>query len=187
MRVRLTVRYRTLKGRARQVLFVARSHGDQVQPRRFIILLRSLDLRKPNAHKIAEANAISASTLNAGNERLMLLRRLLDYFERALRKERRLSVEEFYQLLHLAETITDYGRMMQAYHRVPVPTVTLEVSELANRFRETPRRIKSALLLLKDMRRAHPTRLSGCWELQLVEDKRDDVPSSDGASLRQVG
>jgi hypothetical protein len=65
--------------------------------------------------------------------------------------------------------------------------LTLEVSELANRFRETPRRIKSALLLLKDMRRAHPTRLSGCWELQLVEDKRDDVPSSDGASLRQVG
>jgi hypothetical protein len=89
--------------------------------------------------------------------------------------EQRVSIEEFYQILHLAETIIDYGRMIQMYHRRALPNVTVEVSELASRFRETPQTIKNALLLLEDMGRARPARLNGCWELQLVEDERDDL------------
>jgi hypothetical protein len=103
------------------------------------------------------------------------LRQLLCHLKWALRIEQRVTIEEFYQILHLAETIIDYGRMIQEYHRRSVPNVIVEVSELARRFRETPQTIKNALLLLKDMRRANPAHLDGCWELQLTEDNRGDL------------
>src|ERR1700674_5419280 len=96
------------------------------------------------------------------------LRRVLRHFERALRKDQRLTAEEFNQRLQLSEAIIDYGRMIQAYYEYSVPDVILEITESANRFRETPQTIKDALRLLRDIGRAEPANLDGCWKLQLA-------------------
>jgi len=96
------------------------------------------------------------------------LQRLVTHLKRALRMERRLTVEEFYQLLQLSETIVDYGRMIQAHCAYSAPFVIVEIPELANRFRETPQTIKDALLLLRDIGCAESTSLNGCWRLQLA-------------------
>jgi hypothetical protein len=93
--------------------------------------------------------------------------RVIVHVKRALRWDRRLSADEFNQLLQLSEEIIDYGRMVQAYRRCPVANVTLEITELANRLRETPQTIKNALLLLRDIGCAEPANLDGCWKLQL--------------------
>jgi hypothetical protein len=94
--------------------------------------------------------------------------RVIVHVKRALRRDRRLTAEEFNQLLQLAEAIIDYGRMIQAHRRYSVPNVILEITELANRFRETPQTIKDALLLLRDIGCAEPADLDGCWKLQLA-------------------
>ncbi len=96
------------------------------------------------------------------------LRRVLGHFERALRKDQRLTAEEFNQRLQLSEAIIDYGRMIQVYYGYSVPDVILEITELANRFRETPQAIKDALRLLLDIGHAEPADLDGCWKLQLA-------------------
>jgi len=96
------------------------------------------------------------------------VRRMLSHLKRALRMEHRLTVEEFYQLLQLSEAIIAYGRMIQTDCGYSVPYVIVEVPELAHRFRETPRTIKDALLLLSDMGRAESAHLYGCWKLQLA-------------------
>ena len=96
------------------------------------------------------------------------VRRMLGHLERVLRMEHRLTVEEFYQLLQLSEAIVDYGRMLQTYCGYSVPYVIVEIPELAHRFRETPRTIQDALLLLSDMGRAESAHLYGCWKLQLA-------------------
>ncbi len=96
------------------------------------------------------------------------LRPLLGRLQRALRVEQRLTVEAFNQRLQLSEAIIDYGRMMHAYNEIPVPNVVVEIPELAHRFRERPETIKDALQLLRDIGRAEPTDLSGCWILQLA-------------------
>jgi len=103
------------------------------------------------------------------------LRRLLGHLKRALRMKQRLTVQEFYQLLELAEAIIDYGRMIEEYGRMsgvycehsPL-FVIVEIPDLALRFRETPRTIKDALLLPRGMSRAEPIHLGGCWKLQLA-------------------
>jgi hypothetical protein len=82
------------------------------------------------------------------------LRRAIGHLKRALRKEQGLTVEEFYQLLQLSEAIIDYGRMIQAFYGYSVPDAIVEITELANRFRETPQTIKDALRLLRDIGRA---------------------------------
>ena len=92
---------------------------------------------------------------------------MIVHVKRALRKDRRLTADEFNQLLQLSEAIIEYGRMIQAYGRYSVPNVILEITELANRFRETPQTIKDALLLLRDIGCAQPADLDGCWKLQL--------------------
>jgi hypothetical protein len=96
------------------------------------------------------------------------LQRLVTHLKRALRMERRLTVEEFYQLLQLSETIIDYGRMIEVHCGYSVPYVIVEIPELESRFRETQRNIRDALALLRDMGRAEPTPLNGCWRLQLA-------------------
>jgi hypothetical protein len=96
------------------------------------------------------------------------VQRMIGHLKRALRMEHRLTVEEFYQLLQLSEAIIDYGRMIQTYCGYPVQYVIVEVPELARRFRETPRTIKDALLLLRDMGRAESAHLHGCWKLELA-------------------
>jgi hypothetical protein len=95
-------------------------------------------------------------------------RRVITLLKRALGKDQRLTVEEFNQLLQLSEAIIDHGRMIHAYCGFTVPSVIVEIPELACRFRETPQAIEDALLLLKDMGRAEPTHLYGCWKLQLA-------------------
>ena len=96
------------------------------------------------------------------------LRRAIGHLKRALRKEQRLTVEEFNQRLQLSEAIIDYGRMIQAFYGYSVPDAIVEITELANRFRETPQTIKDALRLLRDIGRAEPADLDGCWKLQLA-------------------
>lgn len=94
--------------------------------------------------------------------------RVIGLLKRALRKDQRLTVEEFNRLLQLSEAIIDYGRMIHEYCGFTVTFVIVEIPELARRFRETPRTIKDALLLLNDMGRAESTHLYGCWKLQLA-------------------
>src|SRR5258708_22172878 len=94
--------------------------------------------------------------------------RMFGHLQRALRKDERLTREEFNQLLQLSEAIIEYGRMIQVFYRYSSPIVILEITELANRFRETPRAIKDALLLLGEIGRAEPADLEGCWKLRLA-------------------
>jgi hypothetical protein len=94
--------------------------------------------------------------------------RMIVHVKRALRKDRRLTADEFNQLRQLSEAIIDYGRMIQTYRRYAAPNVILEITELANRFRETPQTIKNALMLLGDIGCAEPANLEGCWKLQLA-------------------
>lgn len=96
------------------------------------------------------------------------LQRVLGHLKRALRIEQRLAVEEFNQLLQLSEAILDYGRMIQEHYHSSVPEAIVEIPELAHRFRETPQTIKDALRLLRDIGRAEPADLDGCWKLQLT-------------------
>jgi hypothetical protein len=96
------------------------------------------------------------------------LGRVIVHVKRALRKDRRLTADEFNQLRQLSEAIIDYGRMIQTYRRYAGPNVILEITELANRFRETPQTVKDALLLLQDIGCAEPANLDGCWKLQLA-------------------
>ncbi len=108
-------------------------------------------------------------------------RRLVGRLKRLLGMEQRLTVEEFQQLLQLSEALIDYGRMIQAHYECPVPEVIVEIPELATRFRETPQTIRDALLLLRDMGRAQPGDLRGCWKLQLADTlpcDRDGVHSA---------
>jgi len=115
--------------------------------------------------------------------------RVIVHVKRALRKDRRLTADEFNQLLQLSEEIIDYGRMIRAYRGYSVPNVTLEITELANRFRETPQTIKDALLLLREIGRAEPVDLDGCWKLQLaptLPSGREGLSLGD-ASLPHLG
>jgi hypothetical protein len=93
--------------------------------------------------------------------------RVILQVKRALGKDHRLTADEFNRLLQLSEEIIDYGRMIRAYRGYSVPNVTLEITELANRFRESPETIKDALLLLQDTGDAEPANLDGCWKLRL--------------------
>jgi hypothetical protein len=96
------------------------------------------------------------------------VRQAIGHLKRVLRIEEPLTDEESYQLLQLSEAIANYGRMIQAYEERSVPYVIVEIPELARRFRETSRTIKDALLLLKDMGRAEPVHMKGCWKLKLA-------------------
>ncbi len=106
--------------------------------------------------------------------------RVIVHVKRALRKDQRLTADEFNQLLQLSEAIIDYGRMIQVHRRHSVPNVILEITELANRFRETPQTIKDALLLLREIGRAEPIDRDGCWKLKLAGTT---APRPQGVSL----
>lgn len=97
------------------------------------------------------------------------LQRLIGLLKRTLRVERRLTLEECYQLLQLAEALIEYGRMIQAHLGHSAPYVIVEIPELALRFRETTEAIKDALRLLREMGRAEPLRVRGCWRVQLTD------------------
>jgi hypothetical protein len=95
------------------------------------------------------------------------LRRIIRLLKRAMRIQRRLTLEEFYLLLQLSEAIVDHGRMVQSYYTRPLEPVMVEITELAFRFREEPQTIEDALLLLKDTGRADPYDRYGRWILRL--------------------
>jgi hypothetical protein len=116
-------------------------------------------------------------------------RRMIGHLKRAMRKKQRLTVDEFNQRLQLSEAIVDYGRMIQAFYHRSAPEVIVEIPEMACRFRETPRTIKDALRLLRDMGRAEPADLDGCWKLQLaptLPSGREGLSLGD-ASLPRLG
>jgi hypothetical protein len=107
------------------------------------------------------------------------LRRLFGTLKRTLRTDQRLTVGEFYEVLQLAEAIIDYAQMIQNHEMwsgPPPPYILVEIPELASRFRETPRAIKSALLLLKNMGRATPFK-SRIWKVELpgAPRRREDA------------
>ena len=76
------------------------------------------------------------------------LRRVLGHLKRALRKERRPTVEK---LTQLSEAIINYGRMIHAYHHSSLAEVIVEVPDLSHRFRETEHTIEDAFRLLRGM------------------------------------
>jgi len=96
--------------------------------------------------------------------------RLLSRVRRTLRLERRLTLEESHQLLHLAEAILDHGRMLQSHYDFRMEHVMIEVPELAFRFREKEDTITEALRLLREMGRAERFDRRGRWRLYLAED-----------------
>jgi hypothetical protein len=107
------------------------------------------------------------------------LKRLLGRIRRALRIERRFTLEESYELLELSEAIIDHGRMHQSYYKSPVAYVMVETKELAFRLRETPETIEDALRLLQVMGRAEPYDQSGRWKLRLAKEvDRGDAASA---------
>ena len=115
----------------------------------------------------------------------MFLGRLLELFDhlkRSLRRERRTAGERS-QLQELSEAIVEYGRMIQAHLGYGMQDVVVEVPEMARRFRETPKTIKAALVLLEGTGRAQPIHLSDCWRLQLTSTGLRDSEGSPSATL----
>jgi hypothetical protein len=97
------------------------------------------------------------------------LRSLFGALKRVLRTDQRLTISEFYELLQLAEAIIYYAEMIQNHEMWSGPTppyILVELPEMARRFRETPRAINGALLLLKNMGRATPVK-SRIWRVKL--------------------
>jgi len=113
---------------------------------------------------------------------------LLGRLKRALRMEHRLTIEE---LLQLAEAIFDYGLTIQAYEKwsaLPPPYIIVEISELALRFRKTPKAIKDTFLLLRAMGRAEPLDCQGHWKLKLagILSGREDVGAAYIMALAKI-
>jgi hypothetical protein len=102
------------------------------------------------------------------------LRRVLGHLRRALQIDQRLTQQEFHQLVQLSEAIIDHGRMIQAYREPFASYVVVEVPELASRFREKQGTIKDALALLREVGRAEPLELRGCWKLMLADSLRNE-------------
>lgn len=84
--------------------------------------------------------------------------------------ERRRNIEE---LVALAEAITDYAQMTQSlegWREQPPQYIIVGIQELAFRFRETPRTIKDALLILNLEDIANPLpRRRQYWKIKLSE------------------
>jgi hypothetical protein len=122
--------------------------------------------------------------LSGGEKRMFLgrLQELFDHLKSSLRRERRTAGERS-QLQELSEAIVEYGRMMQAHLGYSTPDVVVEVPEMARRFRETPKTIKEALVLLEETGRAQPIHLSDCWRLQLTSNRLRDSEDSPSATL----
>jgi len=91
--------------------------------------------------------------------------RVLGLPKRALRRERRLTIDE---LLPLAEAIVNYGLAIQAHERWsgnPPPYTIVELPELELRFGKTRQAINDTLLLLSAMGCAEPLDRHGQWKL----------------------
>lgn len=110
------------------------------------------------------------------------LQELFDHLRSSLRRERRTAGERS-QLQELSEAIVEYGRMIQAHLGYGMPDVVVEVPEMARRFREPPKTIKEALVLLEETGRAQPIHLSDCWRLQLTSTGLRDSEGSPCATL----
>jgi len=110
------------------------------------------------------------------------LQELFDHLKHSLRRERR-TAAEYAQLQELSEAIVEYGRMIREHLGSGTPDVVVEVPEMARRFRETPKTIKEALVLLEGTGRAQPVRLSDCWRLQLRGTPLSDSEGSPSATL----
>ena len=105
--------------------------------------------------------------------------RLFGRIRRALRIERRFTLEESYQLLQLAETILEHGRMHQSFYEHRMEHVMVETKELAFRLRETPETIEDALRILRATGRAGRYDRHGRWKLRLAEKiDRGDAASA---------
>jgi len=86
------------------------------------------------------------------------------------------KIAEDRQIRQLAGAIPEYGRMGSQFHSHQ--PVGVEVEELAFRFRETPRDVVTALLLLENEGRASRTRLAGYWSLRIQPQNTKEVFTS---------
>jgi hypothetical protein len=109
------------------------------------------------------------------------LQQVLDHLQRTLRWERGTAGDSRH-LQELSESIVEYGRMIQAHLGYAgygigdgTPAVVVEVPEMAHRFREAPKTIKRALVLLQVRGLAEPIHLRGCWRLQLMRTQLGDA------------
>jgi len=101
------------------------------------------------------------------------VRGLHGHLKRLLGMERRLTFQEFSQVVQVSETIISHGKMLQSYFHTPMEHAMVEVPELAFRLRETPETIEDALLLLKQSGRAEACD-GGRWRLQLSNTGEKD-------------
>ncbi len=105
--------------------------------------------------------------------------RLLGRIRRALRIERRLTLEESYEMLELTETIMEHGRMHQLFYKHRMEYLMVETEELAFRLRETPQTIEDSLQILWALGRADRFDRHGRWKLRLVKKtNRGDAASA---------
>jgi hypothetical protein len=125
--------------------------------------------------KFSTVTQIYISAMRIAWERV---RDLHGHLKRLLGMERRLTVQEFYQVLQLSETIINYGKMLQSYFQTPREHAMIDVPELAFRLRETPEAIEDALWLLKQTGRAEACD-HGRWRLRLSET--GEIDNSDVA------
>jgi hypothetical protein len=82
--------------------------------------------------------------------------------------ERRLTVEECYQLIELSEAIFEYGRMIQAFHGRASPYVIVEIPELAVRFRRHHGLLMTRPCCWERWEEPSVFVCGGCWELKLA-------------------
>jgi hypothetical protein len=109
------------------------------------------------------------------------LRQLFEDLKGRLRWERGTAGDSRH-LQELSESIVEYGRMIQSHLGYGgygigdgTAAVVVEVPEMAHRFRETPKTIKRALVLLQVMGLAEPIHLRGCWRLQVARIRLGDA------------
>jgi hypothetical protein len=86
------------------------------------------------------------------------------YLRRAFQKHPTSADFKSTQTRQLSDAIYEYGQMVKRHYSRG--SATVEVAELASRFRETPQIINDALVLLRDEGRAEEADLDGCWILR---------------------
>jgi hypothetical protein len=91
-------------------------------------------------------------------------RGLAMYLRTAFRKHPTSPDYESSQMRQLSDAIYEYGQMVKRHYSRG--SATVEVAELASRFRETPQIISHALVLLRDEGRAEEADVDGCWILR---------------------
>jgi hypothetical protein len=100
------------------------------------------------------------------------LQRLLGRIRRALRIERRFTLEESYQLLELSEAVVDHARLQQSYYQRPMDHAMVDIEEWPSAYerRRRPSKTRSGYCGLTG--RGEPYDRHGRWNLRLGDTLR---------------